>query len=344
MNEDIPTTDTSEPEPYQPADIDQNALQQVEGTDTTPSVPTTVVTPEPAAPTPTPTPVLTSLSQPYNNVVVQLEQTTSSPKKLHRGLKITLIVIASLLVLLAAGFSVFYFAIRTPNSEYDAAIKNLQTMKAAGESVRDMKINGAPAPDYKNSKQYITANQYATRYVDALAKLQASPVMKKDMSVKLAYANNKSLIEPYGQSTLDMSTTIAVFQEVDVTCRKDLNKGVSYQTTKQIIDATFSDCSNELKAHPTVPTKLFNDGYYVKYVAAVKAIIDDAYAYAGALNTGDASDQLRAIEDIQMASLDFSHIGDGADNIGITNSAQPSTNIADVIKVVKQRKDVMFRW
>ena len=335
MDEDNPATNTQEPDEYRPEIIDHSVLQQIEGAEVTTQIPTPIQTLSAMPVAQVQTPVIAPAAQPV---------VTATPQKPHRGLKISLLAIAALLIVSAIGLAVFYFVIRTPNSEYDAALQNLQTMKTSGEAVRDMKIDGEAAKNYKQTAQYNSVREYAATYTGALTRLKASPVMKKDMSVKLALAENKAIIEPYGQSTLDMTDTLATFQEVDVTCRKDLNKGISYQTTKKIIDETFSDCAKLLKENPTVPTNPFNDDYYVKYVAAVKEIISDAYAYAAALDTGEPGEKLRAIEAIQMSSIKFSHLGDNTVAPNIANTAQPSAKIADVIKTVQQRKDVFFRW
>ena len=342
MNENTPTTDNHEPDIYQPVALNPNALRQVEGSEITPGTPTTVALLAAAIQGPNTTPGL--VEQPDNPVVPPAVQTPLGPKKPHNGLKITLIVIVSLLVLLAVGFSVFYFSIRTPNSEYDAAIENLQTMKTSGESIRDMKVLNTTGTDYLNSQQYNEARKYAATYVGTLARLQAGPVMKTDTSVASVFAKNKALIELYGQSTIDMGDTIVTYEKVTAICSHDLNKGISTQTTRQMLDETFVDCKKALGDNPTVPTKPFNDGYYVKYVAAVKAIINAAYTYADALDSGNANAELRATTSIKQAISEYFTVESKAGDIKITNTAQPSAKIADVIKAVQQRKDILFRW
>ncbi|MEO8863073.1 MAG: hypothetical protein ABI354_02000 [Candidatus Saccharimonadales bacterium] len=333
MNEGNPETNTQEPDEYRPEIIDHNALQQIEGAEVTAQVPTTLV--------PDTVPVV----QTQNPVVVPTVQpiATETLQKPRRGLKIALITIASLLIIAALGLAVFYFIIRTPDSKYDAAAKDLQTMKTSAEAIRNLKINGPQAADFETSPQYSTVRQNAAAYADALTKLQNGPVLKKDIQVKLAYADNKALIEPYGQSTLDMTDTLVTYQNVNTTCLQDLNKGITYQTTRRTLDSTFSNCKKLISDHPTVPMKAFNDGYYVKYVAVVKRIIDGAYAYADSLDSGIPSDELRATTELKLAISQYSVVTESAGDISITNTAQPSSKIGDVIKAVQQRKDVFFR-
>lgn len=134
INEENLDTNTQEPSAYQPENIDPSLLQQVEGSEIT-----TQVT----------NPAIKSVTQVPNSAVAATELPTAniSPRKPHRDRKISLIVVASLLVLAASGLAVFYFVIRTPNNEYDAAVKSLQTMKASADAIHGKKINSTMSAD-----------------------------------------------------------------------------------------------------------------------------------------------------------------------------------------------------
>lgn len=331
MDEDNPATNTQEPGEYQPDIIDHSALQQIEGAEMTAQI---------SSPAPVAAPTVQAQSP---NIAPTVQQTeTAAPQKSHRGLKIALIVIASLLVVAAIGLALFYFVIRTPDSAYDEAIQNLQTMKTSAEAIRDRKLIDIPTIDLEIS-QYNSIKKDATTYVNALAKFRANAVLAKDTSVMLVYAKNKSLVEPYGQSTVDMVNTTLTYQNVHTTCSSALRTlfASTQNLTRPILDSSSSKCQSLLTTNPTVPTKAFNDTVYTKYVAAVQQIISALGRYIDAKASGDSFTVGDAATDVNQGVFAYSDV----DNIPatISNTAQPSDKISDIIKVVQQQKNVFFR-
>lgn len=310
----------------EPANQDQ--IQNIEGTEATASMSTPFV--QPMVQT---QPLPTAQEDP-----IAVSESVKKPRR--NGFKLALIAIASLVLFAAIAVGVFYAFIRTPNSKYDSAIQDMKIMKTTAESTRDSMQASLKADSGVLS--YEASKRSAATYVDTLKRVKANPVFDKDMTVKLSYVENKSLIEPYGQSTLDMISTLGIYDEVTITCNDAMNANLSLSDSKVMWEDNFAPCEKLLKEHPTVEAKEFNEKTYTKYVAAVKRLIAAAYGYIDAVKKADIHTMTSAGEEISEASSNYSDVLDSTK--AISNTAQPSTKIGDVIKVLEQRKNVFFRW
>ncbi len=254
------------------------------------------------------------------------------------------IVIASVSVVVGGLFAVgiYYAAVRLSDTEYQKATAIIDSMANNAKSLADFGAkHSMDTIDEVDSRTLSTAMGNAQEYSASLKKLQQSPVLQRDGDVKVVYSVNQKRIEDYASSTMTMITTVDIYSNVVQKCIDFGNKMADIKTVDDF-DLVSKECFDYAKNHPTVPTKDFNDGMYVKYRDLVLDFISAARSYYVAVAKNDKTVSDKALANVNDVGQQLTNVAKGK-HYTIQNTLNPKDQLGAVRASVQQRKDVFFR-
>ena len=269
--------------------------------------------------------------------IVQPAVKTIDPPKKSGKVRTVFITVAVIILIAGAGLAVFYFAYRTPDSEYDVLLRNLRSMR---EDVKMIPKASEKVDDDYNMAGDKARVDAAKAYVQKLEKIKNSKVVKHDTAVRAAYDSDKEVIEAYGQASIDAFETVAIHKKLTTACQS-IGDELGDVTTVSAYNSKVLNCEKTMDENPHVPLKSFDESRHTKTIAAYKEIIE---AYRKAYVAYEAKDtaKLALLEaDIMKGYSNFREATSGGETI--TNTKNPTYILDDMIKTAEQRKSVFFR-
>lgn len=283
----------------------------------------------------------TTITSPSPQYAPVQYQSAVTAKKSYRGLKATVIILAAVLMFALVGLAVFYFLVRTPDSQYEAAIANLEGMKSSALAIRDQGEESEVNEDVV--ARYESVRSDASVYIENLEMLKSNEVLTADLHIRAKYAEHSSVIEPYGQETLDVVDTAEAYLEIKNECEtavQEIYAGSNEEQFKSRIAA----CEKLLDKYRELHVDSIAD-WYQTYRTKLLDLIDVTYTYFMIQKYGTDADKTAASEDVQEASIAFGGAMSVSGTIANTKDRTgPSDEITEIIDMLTIRRDVLFRW
>ena len=286
-------------------------------------------------------------------------QAIYQPPKSHKGLIVTIVSLATVLVLAAGGFAVWYWGLRTPDNEYNRAavivdnlLNNVEEIekarsaaqKASGStSVTTVSMRLADDSDtvLDSLNRLKSAAQQAIDYKLNQEALARAAVTSKDGDVQTLYSVNKKIIDGYGSSVdTYFRTAVIVVTMLDKCLYSSGILNITSIKTVAEFDQNMKLCTDYLNQNQSVPVKGFNDSIYVPYRAALMKMVSSTHDLLS--NKPGSPAYVKAYNDLMEVNKTVSGIDTSKlDTLELAQS--PKKQLAALKAKIEQRKNVLFR-
>jgi len=173
-----------------------------------------------------------------------------------------IIIIGSMTALALAIVSLYYFVWRLSNSDYQAAITQVNSLKSSSD-ILTTKLSKIQSPGNIDDTVATDIQNAVNIYQKSAQDLDKSPVVSRDLRAKADYGTLKSTISTYGQSSMDLSTSIKLYVAILDSCTQVAEK--LNQEDTDAFSTIYANCLDALDKGKASPSKSFNDQFFTQY-------------------------------------------------------------------------------
>ena len=238
-------------------------------------------------------------------------------------------------------YSIYYFLIRLPDSEYQKAVSIIASLNISAKNIANVGEKMQDAPSKKMQTYLQEVDLEIKDYIKNLESLKKSPVLLNDNDVKVAYDVNKERIENYATTTAIFVDTFSTLAGLNIVC---IDKVQELMNTSDYsnYDSVRRNCLDYATKHQTVPSKDFNDIYYQNYRQATMNLVNAFWDVLDAQTDGDKQANEIATQKY-WASVEIIQNPTGGKKVNTSNSLNPGDQLLNLSTVIEKRKKVLIR-
>lgn len=191
------------------------------------------------------------------------------------------------LVFVVMAAAVYFFMIRTADSDYQAANRSVETLKKDATAIA--KILGNTSPPFFSDKSSLDSFTTTVKsYNDTVAILSSAQAIQKDGKVKSLFADKKTILQTYGTTAATTAKAFSIYYDILASC------GVlRFNSAAELSSTQLADCNTAITAESALPSSGFKSQFLDAYT---KHISEAAVVYISSTPQATKKTQIAAIQ------------------------------------------------
>lgn len=211
----------------------------------------------------------------------------------------TKIILSAIIILIVTSISVYFFAWRPSDSDYQSAV-GLATYAEKTHRVLTVELSTIQYPGLIDASTPLKLQVLASAYKNAVDALNRNNAINRDFAVRAMYDHSKSTLAEHSQSMIRLANSIKLYTTVLDKCTQFTDSIAAKKT--DIYAKLLEDCQSAINDGYSSGNKEFNDAFFTEYLNQTKKYIDALDKIMKASNDKDFN-QAKQVADTAYKAL-----------------------------------------